>query len=552
ENAYDGAFNHPGVAITVASGDSGYGTQYPAVSPFVTAVGGTSLHKESDAWVQAAWEGAGSGCSTLEPQPSWQQTGTAPLDGCLNRTEADVSATADPGYPVAVYDTFPGLGVSEGWNGFGGTSVATPIVAAIYALAGNPTTGTYPASYLYQNTSHVTDITSGPANGVCEPARQYLCNAETGYDGPTGWGTPDGTVAFDDGGSGEVVTVEDPGTQDYRVGSTVGLWLTGHDSESQPLSYTASGLPAGLAISTSGLISGTPTSAGAATVTVTATSPGPASGSVTFALMTVPSLRTSFHPVSGPVRFSHFGQCLDDRHNAAWNGNRVQVWTCNGKSRQSWKYLPGGDPGGPGTLIIHGKCLRQWGWFGARAVLWTCNGAVSERWFLAGFGLIVNKASGKCLAGPQSRANGVQLRLRGCDLGSNQTWQPPASPVPSGVAGKCMNDKSNAAVAGNPVTILTCDGSERQNWAARDDGTIRIHRLCLGVSGFSPLNGAAIELESCNDLAFRMLWVPGPRGELVNGLSGKCLADPGSSSTDGRRLRQEDCYGNAGEIWALS
>jgi hypothetical protein len=551
ENAYDGAFNHPGVAITVASGDYGYGTEYPAVSPFVTAVGGTSLHEVTGTgWVQAAWAGAGSGCSTLEPAPSWQQTAGAPFDGCLNRTETDVSATADPSYPVAVYDTFPGWGVIKGWNGFGGTSVATPIVAAVYALAGNPTAGTYPAEYLYESTSDLTDITSGLANGICELTRPYLCNAETGYDGPTGWGTPHGTVAFDDGGSGDVVTLENPGTQDYRVGATAGLWLNGHDAASQPLSYTASGLPAGLSISTSGLVSGTPTSAGAATVTATATAPGAVTGSVTFTIVTVQSLRTNFHPVSGPVGFAYYAKCMDDRNNAAWDGNHIQVWTCNGKSRQMWRYLPDGDPGGPGTLTIHGKCLRQWGTFAARAVLWACNGAVSERWSLAGFGALVNRASGKCLTGRFK--NGAQLRIRGCNFGLNQFWRPPASPVPSGVAGKCMNDRANAPVAGNPVQIWTCDGSARQKWAVRVEGTISIHGMCLGVSGFSTLDGATIDLESCDDLAFTEAWLPGPGGELINSISGKCLADPGDSTTDGRQLTQEDCYGNAGEIWALS
>jgi hypothetical protein len=553
ENAYDGAFNHPGVAIAFASGDNGYGTEYPAVSPFVTSVGGTSLHEVTGTgWVQAAWDGTGSGCSTLEPAPPWQQTAGAPLDGCSNRTETDVSATADPNYPVAVYDTYPGWGVIKGWNGFGGTSVATPIVAAVYALSGNPTTGTYPVSYLYQNTSNLTDITSGPANGVCELTRPYLCDAEVGYDGPTGWGTPHGTVAFDDGGSGEVVTLENPGTQDYRVGATVRLWLSGHDSESQPLSYTASGLPAGLSVSASGLISGTLTAAGSATVTATATAPSTDTGSVTFSIVTVPSLRASFHPVPGRVGFSYFGKCMDDRHNAAWNGNHIQVWTCNGKSRQRWKYLPGGDPGGPGTLTIHGKCLRQWGTSAARAVLWTCNGAVSEGWFLAGFGALVNRASGRCLAGPQPVRNGGQLRVRGCDFDINQIWKPPASPVPSGVAGKCVNDRDNAAVDGNPVQIWSCNGSERQKWAVRDDGTVRIHRMCLGVSGFSTLDGATVDLESCSGLAFSGAWLPGPGGELINSLSGKCLADPRDSTTDGRQLRQEDCYGKAGEIWAVS
>jgi hypothetical protein len=87
-----------------------------------------------------------------------------------------------------VYDTSNGNG---GWNQVGGTSASTPIIASVFALAGNP--GTNPADDIYTHTSDLYDITSG-ANGTCTPA--YLCTAEVGYDGPTGWGTPNGIGAF--------------------------------------------------------------------------------------------------------------------------------------------------------------------------------------------------------------------------------------------------------------------------------------------------------------------------------------------------------------------
>src|SRR4051794_27049718 len=128
DNSY---FNHPGVAITVSSGDSGFGAEYPAASQYVTAVGGTSLHTASNArgWGETVWNGAGSGCSSVDPKPSWQ-TDT----GCSRRTIADVSAVADPATGVAVYQTYGG----SGWNVYGGTSVSAPIIAAVYAVAGTP------------------------------------------------------------------------------------------------------------------------------------------------------------------------------------------------------------------------------------------------------------------------------------------------------------------------------------------------------------------------------------------------------------------------------
>jgi subtilase family serine protease len=189
DSSYDSTYyNHPGIAITVSSGDSGYGVQYPAASQYVTAVGGTTLNRASNTrgWSETTWSGAGSGCSAYDPKPSWQKD-----SGCSKRTVADVSAVADPNTGVSVYDSFTYQGQS-GWLVFGGTSVASPIIASIYALAGNASTATY-GSYPYSHSSSLNDVTSG-SNGSC--GGSYLCTAGTGYDGPTGLGTPNGTGGF--------------------------------------------------------------------------------------------------------------------------------------------------------------------------------------------------------------------------------------------------------------------------------------------------------------------------------------------------------------------
>ena len=126
ESSYDGYFNHPGIPITVSSGDSGFGAEWPATSPNVTAVGGTSLVRDGSTrgWSESVWSGAGSGCSAYEAKPAFQ-TDT----GCTKRTAADVSAVADPNTGVATYDSYG----EPGWLVFGGTSVAAPIVASVYA-----------------------------------------------------------------------------------------------------------------------------------------------------------------------------------------------------------------------------------------------------------------------------------------------------------------------------------------------------------------------------------------------------------------------------------
>jgi subtilase family serine protease len=180
-------YDHPGVAITASAGDGGFGVLYPAASQYVTSIGGTSLNKGAAAgdWTESAWSGSGSGCSSFDPKPAWQKD-----TECAGRTVADVSAIADPATGVAVYDTYGG---DTGWEVFGGTSVAAPIIAGVYALAGTPSADSYPASFPYAHTDAITDV-SGGSNGSCSGS--YLCTGVAGYDGPTGLGSPVGLTAF--------------------------------------------------------------------------------------------------------------------------------------------------------------------------------------------------------------------------------------------------------------------------------------------------------------------------------------------------------------------
>jgi len=182
---YESAYNHPGIAITVSTGDSGYGVQFPAASPNVIAVGGTHLVRASNArgWAETAWTSGGSGCSTVYAKPSFQSD-----SGCSKRMEADVSAVGDPNTGVAVYG--PTTRRASGWMVFGGTSVSAPLIGGIYGTTGHKPTG---ASGLYANASLLNDVTSG-SNGTCSVA--YFCNAGANYDGPTGLGTPNGPGAF--------------------------------------------------------------------------------------------------------------------------------------------------------------------------------------------------------------------------------------------------------------------------------------------------------------------------------------------------------------------
>jgi subtilase family serine protease len=182
-------FNHPGIAITASSGDSGFGVSYPASSRFVTAVGGTTLTAASNGrgFTETAWNGAGSGCSRFNTQISGQAgAGT----GCSRRAVADVSAVADPNTGVAVFDSTPFQGRS-GWWVVGGTSASSPIIAGVFALAGNA--ASINNNFPYSHTASLFDVVSGN-NGTCSPTQ--LCTARAGWDGPTGLGTPNGIGAF--------------------------------------------------------------------------------------------------------------------------------------------------------------------------------------------------------------------------------------------------------------------------------------------------------------------------------------------------------------------
>jgi subtilase family serine protease len=195
---WDHYYDHPGVAITASAGDEDYGTIWPAASPYVTAVGGTELTQDATTargWSESVWgsalpgtlpneaQGTGSGCSAWEPKPAWQHDA-----GCAGRTVADVAAVADG---VAIYDSSLEIG---GWGVVAGTSISSPVIASVYALAGNAASVAY-GSYPYSHLNGLNDVVSG-ANFTPTTTCGYLCQAGPGYDGPTGNGTPNGTSGF--------------------------------------------------------------------------------------------------------------------------------------------------------------------------------------------------------------------------------------------------------------------------------------------------------------------------------------------------------------------
>ncbi|HEY5197198.1 MAG TPA: hypothetical protein VIJ51_09250 [Solirubrobacteraceae bacterium] len=284
-------YAHSGVDVTVSSGDDGYGVEFPAASQYVTAVGGTTLSHSTNArgWTESAWSDAGSGCSAYIPKPSYQHD-----TGCAKRTVADVSAVADPNTPVAVYDTYG----ESGWLEFGGTSVASPLVASIYALAGGrsgsaaaPTYG----AYAYANPGQYNDAVGG-SNGSC--GGSYLCTGLGGYDGPTGVGSPNGagpvTPPTPVPAISTAPTLSGSTIQGDVLTATTGTWTN------SPTSYAYQWYDCTTSSTTTGC-----TSLGAGATGSTYTLPGGYTGFVAVAVTAInaggPSTPAFASPAVGPV-----------------------------------------------------------------------------------------------------------------------------------------------------------------------------------------------------------------------------------------------------------
>lgn len=187
ELIYDNHFVGNDATFFAASGDTGHGTMYPAASPYVMGVGGTTLALDKDGnYSETAWQGSGGGLSSLEPEPVYQIAYPIPRDPLFKRGLPDVAYIGDPNTGVAVYDSIPLLG-SAGWWEIGGTSVGSPQWAALVAIANSlrasdgkiPLTGKQGVLYdaSKDKPSNFNDIVKGS-------------RATPGYDYSTGLGTP--------------------------------------------------------------------------------------------------------------------------------------------------------------------------------------------------------------------------------------------------------------------------------------------------------------------------------------------------------------------------
>ncbi len=193
----DDRYFNAGIPITAASGDSAFGVNYPAASKYVISVGGTKLERatgSSRGWQESVWINTGSGCSAYESPDAWQAGLLCNGEGG-HRITNDVAAVAAEGSPVSVRDSYEytesnGVGTGKlGWINIAGTSVSTPLVAGVEGHA-SATVKSEGAEAFYKKA--MFNVTSGTNGDDCSSS--YLCTGEEGYNGPTGFGTPDGPI----------------------------------------------------------------------------------------------------------------------------------------------------------------------------------------------------------------------------------------------------------------------------------------------------------------------------------------------------------------------
>jgi hypothetical protein len=478
ESTYDSEyFNHPGVAITAPAGDGGYGVNYPAASPDVIAVGGTTLTASTttaSGYTQTAWTGSGSGCSAYETKPTWQ-TDTS---NCADRTLNDLAAVADPNTSIAYYDT-PTEG---GWapDGGAGTAVASAIVAAMYAVAGAPAASTWPAEYPYQHPggSYTTpgnaypyidgldNITTetGGVTQTCTPA--YFCNAGAGYNGPTGlgapftslsltstggesgviYGTQEGTCVDDKAGStananpiqiwacnttgNQVWTAEPDGTIRFAADTSACVYIKGAATNNNaPVELAASCSPGDGGMQWIPLSNGTyynPRS-GKCLYNPGGTTNGTqleiytCNGASRTMLWNLPyTVPSATGPITSDVSTS---KCVDDANSGTTSGNKIDIYSCNNTGAQSWTVEP------RGTLSVLSGCMslnNDGNTSGTLVVYSTCSGDASQRWIERSDGSYYNGFSNACLTDPNaSTTNGNALEITSCSGAADESWNSP-------------------------------------------------------------------------------------------------------------------------------
>jgi hypothetical protein len=382
-----------------------------------------------------------------------------------------VAADADPTVgsgAVATYDSYGDATLpAPGWAATGGTSVAAAIITAVYALTSTPHTGTYPTDYPYAHTTALNDIATG-STGTCTPA--YLCTAGTGYDAPTGAGSPAFTLAFDNAGahSGAVYSGISGKCIDDNKGNTTNgnpiAIYTCNGGDNQYVDFHADGTAQILGKCMDVTSGGTAAKTKIQLYTCNGTGAqqwrvrgdgqllnpqsgrcldDPGANTANNTQLVIDDCRTVstaggqlavaderwMAPYGMPVITGAVssavdpGLCLDDLKADKTDGNVIDIFTCNGTNAQSWTMTA------TGQFQVLGSCMDVTGGGtadGTKIQLWSCNGSGNQQWRELSDGSLVNPQSGKCLDDPKATTViRTQLQLATCTGDAEQRWNVP-------------------------------------------------------------------------------------------------------------------------------
>jgi GH25 family lysozyme M1 (1,4-beta-N-acetylmuramidase) len=285
------------------------------------------------------------------------------------------------------------------------------------------------------------------------------------------------------------LTVANPGNHTTTAGTPVWrrIGISDQDGASYPPHLSVSGLPPGLAMDSTGLITGWPTKPGTYTVHVSASDSLYASGSTTFTWVVSAAADSGF---AGQIRQAGgTAKCLDDPSGNTANGTKLQLYSCLGNSNQTWTTVQ------DGTIRVLGHCLAA---SGTTVELWACSSSsLNQQWRAATDSELANAASGLCLYYPNANAaNGAKPTMSTCanvTTQSGEHWSRPVGSVVSGEPGKCM------AVSGSTVQLANCANVAAQHWAVDSNGTIGFGSKCLTESGTTA--GSSLVIGSCSGAA---------------------------------------------------
>jgi hypothetical protein len=428
----------------------------------------------------------------------WQYTDNVTVSGMPGGVDGDYLATQDATVGVAVtpfqFTTFPALA-----TGKTATFSATGLPPG---LAINSSTGVISGTPTTQGGLFTVIVTRTVSDGTVSSASLI-------------WDVTD------------PITMAPQPSQSGTIGAPVSLQISTPTDTNQgasgytPPTFTQTGLPTGLSITPTGLISGWPSAAGSYPVKITATDGlgATATASFTWTVQAVADSGTtgSIHQQGGS------NKCLDDPSSRTTAGTAIDLATCTGTSNQAWTFVQ------DGSIRVLGHCLAA---SGTHALLYSCDGSVADQWHVGTDGSLVSVRYGTCLNGPSgSVANGTLPTLSTCTNTTsqvNQHWNLPAAPVVSGVGARCLS------AAGSVAELSNCGNYSAQHWGVASNAQLFVQSgTCLTEGGTTA--NFPVTIAKCVNAAsqhWKLVAAGGIAEEIVSTASGLCVTDPSGTGTE--------------------